>query len=333
MEALVFEAVGRARLADLPEPEPADDEVVIRVAATGLCHTDSDILHGRYMGSYPVIPGHEVAGTVVRRGSAVEALAVGDRVAVDPLLPCGTCPACGAGRPSLCADLQAYGATRNGGFAAAIAVRAVNAHPIGDLPFARAALAEPFACVLHGIDRARVAPGARALVFGAGPIGLMMTMALQARHGAAVTMVDLEESRLDRAMALGADAAVDGRAPEALAALERFDLVVDCTGVPAVCERMPAYARDGATLLMFGVCPPDALAGFSPYEIFRRELTIVGSHSLSGNLPDALDVLGRLGERADRLVSHRLPLAGIAEQLRAPAKAGTMKLQYRAGDD
>lgn len=329
MEALVFEAVGRARVTDLPEPQPADDEVVIRVAATGLCHTDSDILHGRYMGAYPVIPGHEVAGTVVGRGSAVTTLAVGDRVAVDPLLPCGTCPACRAGRPSLCADLQAYGATRDGGFASAVAVKAANAHPIGVLPFSRAALAEPFACVLHGIDRARVVPGARALVFGAGPIGLMMMMALQARHGTAVTMVDLEESRLERALRLGADDVIDGRGSQG--ASERFDLVVDCTGVPAVCAKMPSHARDGATLLMFGVCPPDALAGFSPYEIFRRELTLVGSHSLSNNLPDALDILHRLGERADRLVSHHLSLEQIAEQLHAPAKAGTMKLQYRAG--
>ncbi len=329
MRALVFRAVDDAVVTDVREPVAGPGEVLLSVAATGLCHTDSDILHGRYLGAYPVIPGHEIAGTVVDVGATVTTVAVGDRVAVDPLRPCRTCDACRAGRPSLCATLQAYGATHDGGFAPYTAVEAVNVHKIGAMSFGRAALAEPFACVMHGIDRARVARGVRALVFGAGPIGLMMMMGLQARHAAHVTMVDLDESRLERAMALGADGVVEGRG-EALPAAGRFDLVVDCTGVPAVAGRLNASAADGATLLFFGVCPPDALASFSPHEVFRRELTLVGSHSLSDNLPDALSILDRLGERADRLVSHRLPLDGILEQLRHPAKAGSMKLQFAA---
>ena len=162
----------------------------------------------------------------------------------------------------------------------------------------------------------------RALVFGAGPIGLMMMMGLQARHGAHVTMVDLEESRLERALSLGADAALDGRSA-AFAAAGRFGLVVDCTGVPAVAGRLNEHASDGATLLFFGVCPPGVMAGFSPHEVFRRELTMVGSHSLSDNLPNALAIIGQLGARAERLVSHRLPLGGILEQLGRPTKAGS----------
>jgi threonine dehydrogenase-like Zn-dependent dehydrogenase len=157
----------------------------------------------------------------------------------------------------------------------------------------------------------------------------MMMMALQARCAAHVTMVDLEESRLERAMSLGADAVVDGRqAP--LASVDRFGLVVDCTGVPAVAGRLNDHAADGATLLFFGVCPPGMLATFSPHEVFRRELMLVGSHSLSGNLPDALAIIERLGERADRLVSHRLTLDGILDQLRWPTKAGSMKMHYGA---
>ena len=330
MQALVFSEIGKAGVGEVPEPVAAPGEIVMKVEATGICHTDFDILHGRYLCAFPVVPGHELAGTVVALGDGVSDLAVGDRVAVDPLIPCGHCRACQANRPSLCADLKAYGATTNGGFAPYTTVAAKNAHSIGDLPFHIGALAEPLACVMHGIDRVRAVPGSRALVFGAGPIGLMMMMGLQARGVTDVTMVDLEATRRDQALQLGAAAAVDGRDIQPTMFEDQFDLVVDCTGVPEVCARMPEFARDGSTILFFGVCPPAAKAAFSPYEIFRRELTLIGSHAVSFNLPDAIEVLNGLGEKAEALVSHRLTLDGVANQLATPVKTGTMKMQYSA---
>lgn len=330
MKALVYSATGKAGLQDVADPRPAADEVVIEVGATGLCHTDFDILHGRYMASYPVIPGHETAGTVIARGKDVIDIAIGDRVAVDPIMPCGHCAACKAGRPSICQNLRGYGATVDGAFAPLFAAKAGNVHSIGELPFHIGALAEPLACVLHGIDRARVRPGSSAVIFGAGPIGLMMMMGLQAKGVGAVTMVDLEPDRLERARKLGADGALDARGLDPAALPARFDLVVDCTGVPAVFEKMPSYANDGGTLLFFGVCPPTARAAFSPYEIFRRELTLVGSHSLSFNLPDAIDTLRKLGPRADALVSHRMSLEAMTAHILDPHIGGTMKIQYDA---
>jgi threonine dehydrogenase-like Zn-dependent dehydrogenase len=329
MKALLYRDVDDARVEEIAEPVAGEDEILLQVAATGVCHTDIDILHGRYMCKFPVVPGHEIAGTVVARGSAAD-VPIGARVAVDPLLPCGHCPACAAGRPSLCRNLQGYGATNDGGFAPLMAIKARNVHSIGDLPFHVAALAEPFACVMHGIDRARVQGGSRALVFGAGPIGLMMMLGLQARGVSDVTMVDLEPSRLALAAELGASATVDGGSFEPPRVGERFDLVIDCTGVAEVCARMPSFTEDGGTILFFGVCPPDARAAFSPYEIFRRELVLIGSHSLCFNLPDAISVLAGLGRKADALVSHRLPIEAIARQVLEPAKSGTMKIQYQA---
>lgn len=327
MKALVFKEIGAAAIEEIAKPRPGPKDVLIEVAATGVCHTDLDILHGRYLGAYPVVPGHEIAGTIIETGAAVRDVAVGDRVAVDPLIICGQCAACRAGRPSLCAELKAYGATSDGGFAPYVAVDAGNVHTIGSLPFHVAALAEPVACVMHGVDRSRARAGMRALIFGAGPIGLMMMMGLNARGVEDVTMVDLEPSRLDRAIKLGATTAA---ASGMLEAAQQFDLVIDCTGVPTVCEGMPSFAADGGTLLFFGVCPPGVKAGFAPFEIFRRELTLVGSHSLSNNIPDALSVLAKLGPRAEALVSHRLPLEAIAEHMRSPVKGGTMKIQFAA---
>ena len=330
MKALLFKSIGQSAIEDIADPRPGPNDVLIAVAATGVCHTDLDILHGRYLGAYPVVPGHEIAGTVVEVGAAVRSIAVGTRVAVDPLITCGRCDACRKGRPSLCTDLKAYGATSNGGFAPLVAVDARNVHPIGDLPFHIAALAEPFACVMHGIDRARTTPGASAIIFGAGPIGLMMMMGLNARGVTDVTMVDLEESRRRRAVELGADVAVGPQEAESVRQGRRFDIVIDCTGVVPVCERMPDFAADGATLLFFGVCQPGMKAGFAPFEIFRRELALVGSHSLSNNIPDALFVLQGLGARAESLVSHRLPLEAIGRHMASPVKEGTMKIQFSA---
>jgi threonine dehydrogenase-like Zn-dependent dehydrogenase len=330
MKALVFENVGQSRIKDIAEPVLGPSDVLIAVSATGVCHTDLDILHGRYLGAYPVVPGHEISGTLVEVGSAVSSVSVGARVTVDPLITCGRCKACLRGRPSLCTDLKAYGATSNGGFAPFVAIDAANVHPIGDLPFHVAALAEPFACVMHGIDRARVAPGLRALIFGAGPIGLMMMMGLGARGISDITMVDLEESRRNRSVELGAANALAPAELDASKHAHLYDIVVDCTGVVAVCQKMPSYAADGATLLFFGVCPPGAAAAFAPFEIFRRELTLVGSHSLSNNISDAVSVLQKLGGRAEALVSHRLPLEAIARHMESPIKQGTMKIQFSA---
>lgn len=329
MRAIIFKSIGTAVVEEVPAPIPGADDVIMKVAATGVCHTDIDILHGRYLAAYPVIPGHEVAGTVMARGESVSRFEIGARVVIDPLIVCGHCLACRAGRSSLCETLQAYGATTDGGFASYLRVNARNVHAIGSLPFHLAALAEPFACVLHGVERLGAVKGAHVLIFGAGPIGLMMMMALTARGVAHTTMVDLDEGRLEQALKLGAQEVLHAR----LLSEQRqnnFDIVVDCTGVPEVCESMPRYARNGASLLFFGVCPPDIKVGFSPNEIFRRELKLIGSHSLSNNIPEALELLVKLGAKADLLISHRLTLDDIVKQLHSPIKKKTMKVQFAA---
>ncbi len=164
-------------LADLPDPKPAADEVVIAVRASGICHTDIDVLQARYgTAAFPVVPGHEYAGEVVELGSkACPAFLSGDRVVVDPNIECGTCRACRRGMANLCETLGAYGVTHNGGFADFSVVRARNlVHPIGDMPWGMAALAEPMGCVLNGVTAVKSSPSDEALIFGAGPIGLLI---------------------------------------------------------------------------------------------------------------------------------------------------------------
>ncbi len=335
MEAINYTSLGVAALADLPMPELGPGQALIRVKASGLCHTDIDVLHGRYgEGHFPVVPGHEYAGVVEAVADDVRSVKVGARVVVDPNLSCGHCDACRKGLGNLCRTLKAYGVTQNGGFAACSAVDAAHVHDIGDMPFELAALAEPLACVLNGLGSAGLRTGPTgtqaALVFGAGPIGLLLALSLKAEGVPAVTVADLNETRLAFAESLGLKAVVAGSS-ELAGCRRQFDFVADATGIPAVVEGMIDFTADGGTALVFGVCAPDARISIAPFEIFRRQLKLVGSHSLNGTITDALEILRRDGERMGRLVSHRLALAEVVPFLTSPSKdAATMKVQYVA---
>lgn len=333
MQAIHFVASGEARFTRLPEPELAPGHALIRVMASGLCHTDIDVLHGRYgSGAFPLVPGHEYAGVVEAVADDVSGFTVGDRVAVDPNLPCGTCRACRRGLTNLCTDLKAYGVTHNGGFAEYSLVKAAHLHPIGALSFDTAALAEPLACVLNGLTAAGLEGNApkpdSALVIGAGPIGLLLSLALKARGVGSVAVADLDETRLAFAESLGLTPFAAGS--ESLKARTHgFDFVADATGVARVAEGLTEYAADGGTVLFFGVCAPDARIAVSPFEIFRRQLKLCGSHSLNGQIGEALDVLASDDGTMARLVSHRLPMADMLPFFsKGGAGPSTMKVQF-----
>ena len=331
MRAIVYDAPGRLDVTDLEIPTPTPGTVLVKTASCGLCHTDIEVLHGRYGSSaFPLVPGHEYSGTVERVGESVSTLSAGDRVVVDPNVSCGKCRPCRRGLKNLCENLEAYGVTSNGGFAEYSVVDAANVHPIGDMPFALAALAEPLACVLTGIGQIETGGATDALVFGAGPIGLLMALALRDAGVPDVSVVDVDETRLEFARSLGLTPLAAGS--EALSGLERaVDVVVDATGVPSVVEGLVGFAANGGSVLLFGVCPPDATVSLSPFEIFRRQIRVAGSHSLNHNVPEALAVLRRSGDTMGRLVSHELALAEIEPFLTGTGSAGSMKVQYRSG--
>ncbi len=286
MKAIHFTDKGEASLANLAIADVPAGHALIKIRASGLCHTDIDVLHARYGdGAFPLVPGHEFAGEVEAIAADVTGVRVGDRVAVDPNLPCGTCPACQKGLTNLCQNLKAYGVSHNGGFAEYSVVRADHLHGIGDMPYHIAALAEPLACVVNGLGSA----GLRSCAVG--PIGLLLALSLKAEGADYVTVADINESRLAFAAELGLGGIVSGSA--ALANRRRsYDFVADATGIASVVEGMIDLVADGGTALLFGVCAPDARISVAPFEIFRRQLKLVGSHSLNRNIPDALEILG-----------------------------------------
>lgn len=328
MKAALFTAKNEVSFTDLPDPKPGPREVVVEVKASGICHTDYEVLKDNYgTGAFPVVPGHEYAGVVVEVGSEVSNVRTGDRVAVDPNLECGTCRACKRGWAHLCERLGAYGVTTHGGFAGLSLVSAENICPIGDMTFSQAALAEPMGCVLNGVDAVLEPWMENALIIGAGPMGFLMGMALRSLGVSNVAFADISESRLELAADFGFAAMASG-SDEMKAWHHGADLAVEATGVVAVASGLTNYLANGGKGLFFGVCPSDAKIEVSPFEIFRRQLTLAGSHSLNHNIPRSLEIINGLGPQIDKVVSHRLSLEEISACLASKPPQDSLKVQW-----
>ena len=190
MRAAVFKGSGVVELEDVPEPTvEADDDVIIEVEACGICGSDLQILNvpPGHPADVGVVMGHEFIGRVQAIGAGVAGLTVGQRVTVDPDPKCGVCGPCRAGRPASCENIAALGIFRDGALASHVKAPADAVFPISDAPPARvAALIEPLACVVNGVNKANPRPGESAIIFGAGAIGCLFLAMFKAAGAAPV---------------------------------------------------------------------------------------------------------------------------------------------------
>lgn len=321
MKAAVIETPGQVFVQDVPDPQPAPGEVIVSVALAGLCGTDLHIYAGEIDYVYPIIPGHEVVGTILEVGDGVADLAPGMRVAFDPNIPCGQCHFCRRLRFNHCLNWQAIGVTRDGGFAERVTVPAKVIYPIGDLPFEQAVFIEPLSCVVYGLQRATPALGDQVLIFGAGPIGLLLMQAVRRAGAAQVVVTDLQQERLELVATLGAHVTVPADEGEDQPASLRegaplgYDMVIDATGVPAVAARCFDYVTPGGKVLLFGVCPENATIPFSPFDLYRRDISVYGSFALNVTFGPAIELLRGGAVQVEPLISHRFPLARFPEAL------------------
>lgn len=305
MKAAQISSPNQLEILDIPIPAPAPDEVLIRVMASGICGTDIHIFRGEYLGTYPIIPGHEFAGVVEQIGAQVTRFKPGDRVAVEPNIACNNCLNCLNNRQNFCLNWQAVGVTRPGGMAEYTCAPENAVFAIGSLPFEAGAFMEPLSCVLHGVQRLAPALADQIALIGAGPIGIQILQTLRLQGAAKITVVERNPSRAAFAVQAGADQVLPSL--EALPA-DTFDAVIDATGVPAVLPATLDAARYGGKILWFGVPPAGATVAIEPFKVFRKGLTILSSFTSVRNSYQALDLLqtGRLN--LSDLVSHRLPL-------------------------
>ena len=335
MHAVVFPAPERVSVERVPDPAPGRDEVVVEVATSGLCGTDLHIYRNEYMSDFPVIPGHEFGGVIVEVGQDVTDCRPGDRVAVDPNLYCGHCYFCRNEQANHCLNWQGIGVTRPGGMAEYVAAPARACYRLPDrLSDAQAAFVEPVACVVHGLGRIRIAPGDEVLIFGAGPMGLLLVQALRHMGASLVVVVEKQPERLALAGQLGASATVlpgpeQGEALRELAPYG-FGVVVDATGVPAVIEQAFQYLKPRGQYLQFGVAPRDARISVNPYDLFRHDWTMAGSFALCYTFQPAIAWLSSGIVQVEPLISHTLPLSEFPAALEAFAAGQTMKVHFRA---
>jgi D-arabinitol dehydrogenase (NADP+) len=333
MKSAEFSAPLRARVVDVDPPDLAPDAVLIAVRRAGVCGTDLHIYHGDYaLARYPLTPGHEFSGEVVAVGERVRGFKPGDRVTADPNLPCGACAFCQRRQFNQCLELEVVGVTRSGAFAEHVAVPESAVYPIGGLSFADAALLEPLACVVWGLQQVQVQAGDRVLIFGAGPMGLLMMQAVRRAGASYVAVVDKEPWRLKLAEDLGASAAIvaDKLSRESFGfAPHGFEVVADATGVPQVIEGAVGWVRPGGKLWVFGVAPATAKASFVPFDIFRYDLKVIGSFALNKTFHEAIQLVGGGALELSPLVSHALPLAEFGRGLELAEKdPKRMKIQF-----
>ncbi|UNZ16260.1 zinc-dependent alcohol dehydrogenase family protein [Streptomyces sp. 891-h] len=315
MRAAVIAEPGKVELAVVEDPAPGPREVVIQVAATGLCGTDLHILRGRHAPRLPLVPGHEFAGQVVAVGTAVTEVAVGARVAADPNLYCSECRYCRLGRNNLCERYAAIGVTHPGAAAEFVAAPVANCVTLPDgVRTEDAALIEPLSCAVRGYDVLRTRLASHVLVYGAGTMGLMMLRLAQATGAARVDVIDVNAERLAAAVQLGCSSA-------ALSAGELdpppygWDLVIDATGNAQAIQDALGRVGKGGTYLQFGVADHTTRATIEPYRIYNQEITITGSMAVLHSFERAADLFATGVIDPDVFISDRLPLTGFPEAI------------------
>jgi D-arabinitol dehydrogenase (NADP+) len=258
-------------------------------------------------------------------GDRVTGFRRGQRVVVDNASACGHCAECGRGNLLYCERFRSLGVNAPGGFAERVVSRADKVFAADDLLDELAVLAEPLACAVHGMDVLNLMPGADVVMIGSGTTGLLLAQLLI--HGGAgrLTVAGPTEFKLELARQFGVDRVVQVSREDAHGTADTllsmapggYDVAIDATGAVDVVSVLPELVRDNATILVYGMCHADDQVKWSPYDIFRRQLTIKGSFAQVNCLGRSLAMLRSGRVRGDGLVTHRFPLAEYGSALSA----------------
>lgn len=302
MKALLLSEYSHLEIAELPQPEIADDELLVRVAACGICGSD---VHG-YDGSSgrripPIVMGHEAAGTVAAAGKSTAGYRPGDRVTFDSTVYCGTCEFCRRGEVNLCDNRQVIGVScgdyrRHGAFAEYVVVPARIAYHLPDaFEFSEAAMLEAVSVALHAVRVSDVRQGDTALVIGAGMIGLLTLQAARAGGCGRVYIADVDATRLELAKKLGADAALHCSGAELLNEVLKLtagrgvDISYEAVGRNETVSAAIEATRKGGTVTLIGNIQPQV--NIALQKVVSRQLRLQGSCASSGEYPQAIEMI------------------------------------------
>lgn len=330
MKAARWHGVKDIRVEDIPAPKPGPGDVGIKVAWTGICGSDLheylagpifvpvDEDHPLSHDKAPITMGHEYCGTVTELGDGVTDLAIGDRVAIEPIFACGTCPACLEGKYNLCDSLGFVGLSGgHGGFAAHSVVPARMVHKMpDDLSMEQGALVEPAAVALHAVRLSRIKAGDKAAVFGAGPIGLLVVEALRVAGASEIHVVEPSEVRRQKSLDLGATSVIDPTESDAVdtirAATGGVNVAFEVTGVPQVLPQCIDATRHEGQVLIVSIWEKEA--SFQPNTAVLKERQLQGTIAYRNVYPAVMALMTQGYFSADQLVTKRIALDDIVAE-------------------
>lgn len=340
MKAVVFHGPGQATLEEVPKPVPGPDEVVCKVAAVGICYTDIEVYRGTHvyfrmgMNTYPWIAGHEWSGIVESVGADVTGVAPGDRIAAEVTVPCNQCEACRTGKPQLCWPRSELGVTGRyqGAFAEYVRLPACMAVKVPDgVSLLEAAMAEPAAVGLHGIDIMGIDAGDRIVVTGDGPIGVLSARLAQICGAARVVLVGSHDSKLKAAQEAGVMCVVNRHDPDVrdkvLCLLDgaKPDSVIESSGNPAAIDLAASIIRLGGKMLTFGLYQVERVSIDLDYFVVN-EIQILTSLAASTTLPRILRLM-QAGQLNVLPLHRRYPFAHILEAIEDAANKRTNQVK------
>ncbi|GGG02930.1 zinc-dependent alcohol dehydrogenase family protein [Paenibacillus abyssi] len=286
MLAAVLHKPEDMRIEEVPVPAIDDHEVLIAVKRCGICGTDPHIYRGHFPVPFPLIQGHEFSGEVAAVGSAVTAVKVGDKVTADINISCGKCFYCRMGQKLFCEDIRQIGVHINGAFAQYTKAPETNVYKLPeDMTWEEAAYIEPLACVIRGQERANITMGSTVAVIGAGPMGLVHAQLAKMNGASSVIISEMNQARIAKARELGVDHVIDASKQDPVEAVRELtegrgaDFVIEAVGAVPTYQQAFQMVRRGGTLVTYGAAPATAVLEIKPFEIYSKELTIVGSYA------------------------------------------------------
>lgn len=325
---LTARTVAREVLSFDEEEAPALEagHALVQIHAVSLCGTDLHIFEDDFPTELPIVQGHEMAGVVLEADPA-SALRAGDRVAVNPIVSCGTCKTCLAGHAHVCQNLSVLGCYEDGGFAEVVSVPVERLHPVPDgLSLEVAAVGEPASISLQAVNRSRPRAGEVALVLGCGPIGLIAALSLSER-GVIVVAADTDPARADLAKRFGArhtlvvgaefpdrpqrallDEVTEGAGPE---------IVIEATGVPASLQNAVRLVAPAGRIVQVGISTREANLRIK--DLTDKEIDLLASRNSRNLIPEGLSLLQRHPEAAHALLTHRFDFADLEAAFHAMA--------------
>lgn len=336
MRVAVLNRPGEIEIVERPEPDPGPGEVRVRVSAVGVCGSDTHYFdHGRigtFVVESPLVLGHEASGVVDAVGVGVDPSRVGQRVSIEPGVPCRSCEQCLAGRYNLCPRMRFHATPPvDGSLAESVVIHAAFAHPVPDsVSDEAAALLEPLSVGIWSARKARVGMGSRVLVTGAGPIGLVAVQVARAAGAVDITVVDLNDARLAVAAELGATRTVNPQTGDLVAALVDASphALIECTGHPAVTKQAVGALAPAGRAVLVGMGGDDVALPLAAIQ--ERELVVTGTFRYANTWPTAIALAASGTVALDRLVTSRHTLEETATALVAGrADAAAIKAVIR----